>query len=121
MLSVGAVLAASAYAAVFGGVDTLAPWLLAAGATLVLAGLGLLGAGEGRPRLAAAVLAACAFTFVGFALGLLLAPPTAEGPLWLGLPRSTSILLVSAGLVPLVMLPLAYGLLFHRERLVDDE
>lgn len=115
LIFVGALGVAAAYAATFGGLDTLGPWLLAAGATLVLAGLGVLGAGPRSPRLAAAVLLACALTFVGFATGLLLGTPAPDGPLLLGLPRATTLLLLASGLVPLVLLPLAYGLLFPRE------
>jgi hypothetical protein len=85
----------------------------------VLTGLGLLGVGPRRPRLAGAVLTACACTFGGFALALLHAAPTADGPLWLGLPRATALLLVVTGAVPLVLLPLAYGLWFERE-VMDD-
>lgn len=118
-VAIGACTAAAAYAAVFAGADAVAPWLLAAGATLVLTGLGLLGAGDGRPRLAAAVLVACAFTFAGFALGLRFAPPASDGPLLFGLPRVTTLLLLCTGLVPLVLLPLAYGWLFEREVMRD--
>lgn len=120
-LTVGAVAAAAAYAAVFAAAEGVAPWLLASGATLVLSGLGLLGAGDGRPRLAATVLVACAFTFVGFAFGLLLAPPVSDGPLLLGLPRVTTLMLLCTGLVPLVLLPVAYGLFFERDVMRDAE
>jgi hypothetical protein len=92
-----------------------APWLLAVGATLVLTGLGLLGAGARAPRLAAAVLVACACTLLGFAIALLRAPHVAGGPLWFGLPVATALMLVLTGGVPLVLLPLAYAWAFPRE------
>jgi hypothetical protein len=121
LLTVGAFAVAFAYALSFGSESSVAPWLLAAGATLVLTGLGLLGAGPRAPRLAAAVLVACACTFAGFAVGLLHEPPASGGPLLFGLPRSTSLLLLFTGLVPLVLLPVAYGLFFERDVMADAD
>lgn len=106
---------------VFAEVETAAPWLMAAGSTLVLTGLGLLGVGPRRPYLGAAVLIACACTFTGLAIGLAMTPPATDGPLLLGLPRVTALLLLFTGAVPLVLLPIAYGVLFRREVLRDDE
>lgn len=116
----GALIVAAAYIATFLGAEQLAPWALAAGGTLMLAGLGLLGVGPRRPRLASAVLVACAFTFAGFALALLHAAPTANGPLLLGLPRATTLMLLLTGAVPLLLLPIAYALWFDREVLGDE-
>jgi len=120
LLTFGALLAALAYGLTFASGGSVAPWLLAAGATLVLTGLGLLGAGERAPRLAAAVLVACALTFVGFSTALLLKPHAVGGALLFGLPRATTLLLLLTGLVPLVMLPIAYAALFTREVQADD-
>lgn len=119
ILSFGALLVLAAYGLSFAGASPLAPWLLAAGTTLVLTGLGLLGAGERAPRLAAAVLFACALTFTGFATALLLKPHEVGSPLLLGLPRATTLMLLLTGLVPLVMLPIAYAVLFKREVQTD--
>lgn len=93
----------------------LAPWVLAIGATLVLTGLGLLGAGPRAPRLAAAVLLACACTLLGFAVALTHAPHAAGGPLLFGLPRATALMLALTGGIPLILLPLAYAWAFPRE------
>lgn len=120
LLSVGALLVALSYALTFAAEASIAPWFLAAGATLVLTGLGLLGAGERAPRLAAVVLVACALTFLGFATALVIKPHAVNGPLLLGLPRATTLMLLLTGLVPLVLLPVAYALLFKREVLVDE-
>lgn len=120
MIFVGAVAVAAAYLATFLGAVDAAPWALAAGSTLMLTGLGLLGVGPRRARLAGAVLVACAFTFVGFAIALLHTAPAADGPLLLGLPRVTALMLVLTGAVPLVLLPIAYALWFEREVLADD-
>lgn len=120
ILTAGAVTILGAYALSFADAATSAPWLLAIGSVLVLTGLGLLGAGERAPRLAAAVLVACALTFVGFATALLLTPHAAGGPLLLGLPRATTLMLLLTGAVPLVMLPIAYAMVFTREVSTDD-
>ncbi len=120
LLSVGALLVALSYALTFAAEASIAPWFLAAGATLVLTGLGLLGAGERAPRLAAVVLVACALTFLGFATALVIKPHAVNGPLLLGLPRATTLMLLLTGLVPLVLLPVAYALLFTREVLADE-
>lgn len=105
----------AAYGLTFVGSHPLAPWLLAAGATLVLAGLGLLGAGARSPRLSAAVLVACGCTFAGFAFALAAAAPAADGPLLFGLPRVTMLMLLCTGAVPLVLLPIAYAWAFPHE------
>lgn len=115
ILTCGALAVFAAYALSFGAPSATAPWLLASGSVLVLTGLGLLGAGERAPRLQAAVLVACAFTFAGFAAALSIAPHEAGGPLLLGLPRATALLLGFTGAVPLVLLPLAYAAAFERE------
>lgn len=114
-LASGALLVLAAYALAFAGASPSAPWLLAIGATLVLTGLGLLGAGPRAPRLAAAVCVACACTMLGFTVALTLAPHAAGGPLLFGLPRATALLLLLTGGVPLVLLPLAYAWAFPHE------
>ena len=120
ILTLGALTVLGAYALSFGSPNALAPWLLAAGATLVLTGLGLLGAGEYAPRLSAAVLVCCALTFAGFATALMLKPHAVGGPLLFGLPRATTLMLLLTGAVPLVLLPLAYAAVFKREVQPDE-
>jgi hypothetical protein len=116
ILAAGALTVAVAYALTFLTMAvSVAPWLLAVGAVLVLTGLGLLGAGPRAPKLAAAVLVACAFTLLGFTAALTLAPHMAGGPLFLGLPRVTALMLLLTGGIPLVLLPLAYAWAFPRE------
>lgn len=58
---------------------------------------------------------------VGLGIALAAAPPTPDGPLLLGLPRSTAILLIVVGLVPLVLLPLAWAATFDREVMGDGD
>lgn len=120
VLTLGALTVLGAYALSFGSPSPLPPWLLAAGATLVLTGLGLLGAGERAPRLAAAIVVACVFTFAGLAAALLMPAHVEGGALLFGLPRATTVMLLCTGLVPLVMLPIAYAMLFKREVLRDE-
>ena len=120
ILTAGALAVLAAYALSFGSPSPTAPWLLAVGAVLVLTGLGLLGAGPKAPRLAAAVLVACACTLVGFAVALTLPPHTADGPLLFGLPRATALMLMLTGGLPLLLLPLAYAWAFPREVANED-
>jgi hypothetical protein len=123
LLLVGLLLVAAAYALAFAGNAALAPWGLAVGAACVLAAMLWLGARRaGRlPRLLGIALAIAALaTAGGFAWALLAPPPTADGPLLLGLPRTTALMLLIAGAVPLVVLPVAYAFAFDREVLDDD-
>jgi hypothetical protein len=115
LVSVGSLGVLAAYVLTFMGTSPVAPWLLASGATLVLTGIGLLGAGPRSPRLSAAVLIACGCTFAGFAYALASSAPVANGPLLLGLPRVTMLMLLCSGAVPLVLMPLAYAWAFPRE------
>jgi hypothetical protein len=115
LITLGSLDVLGAYGLTFIGAHPLAPWLLAFGATLVLTGIGLLGAGARSPRLSAAVLVACACTFVGFAFALASAAPVADGPLLFGLPRVTVFMLLCTGAVPLVLLPVAYAWAFPHE------
>lgn len=115
LITAGSLSVLAAYLLTFVGTSPVAPWLLAFGATLVLTGIGLLGAGARSPRLSAAVLVACGCTFAGFAYALAASAPVAGGPLFLGLPRVTMVMLLVSGAVPLVLLPLAYAWAFPRE------
>ena len=115
LITFGSLGVLAAYALTLLGGSDGAPWLMAAGATLVLAGLGLLGAGPKAPRLASAVMVACLSTFIGLAFGLMLKAPVADGPLLFGLPLSTAVMLLYAGALPLVALPIVYAWAFPRE------
>jgi hypothetical protein len=122
MLLVGLLLIVSAYALALAE-HALAPWGLALGAACVLAAMLWLGARRaGRlPRtLGVALTIAGVATASGFAWALLAPAPAAGGPLLLGLPRVTAVMLLLAGAVPLIVLPLAYALAFDREVLDDD-
>ncbi len=123
LLLVGLVLVGAGYALAFAGDSPLAPWGLALGATAILAAILWLGARR-RGRLPRAlgitivVVALC--TAGGFALALLAPVARGGGPLLLGLPRTTAVMLLLVGCVPLVVLPLAYALRFDRDVMPDD-
>lgn len=116
---------ALAYAATLAGVGAaIAPWLLALGTATVLASLLALAAARRgvRPRILGTAAALTGVTIaVGLSLALAAAPPTPDGELLLGLPRTTALLLLSVGLVPLLALPLAYAAAFEREVMGDGD
>lgn len=121
----GLIAVAAAYATVIVGWATfVAPGMLALGASAVLTAMLLLGArraqGESR-KLRLAALGAGALTAVGLGYGLVAPPPLPDGALLLGLPRTTTILLLVAGLVPLVALPLVYAAVFDAEVLRPED
>lgn len=122
VLLLGLLLVVAAYAIAFDGGSPLAPWALALGATLVLAAMLWLGGrrrGRLSRKLAAGAVVAAVATFGGFAYALLAPPPVADGPLLLGLPRATTILLGVVGAVPLILLPLIYAAAFD-DGIADD-
>lgn len=125
LLSFGTLGVAVAYGAVLIGVESTAtPWWLASGTTAVLAGLASLGAarhGRRTPILAAAITTSFVSVAAGFLIPLAMPAPDATMPLLLGLPRSTAILMLLVHAVPLVLLPLAYGVAFDREVLGDAD
>lgn len=124
-LVLGLLSIAAAYAAVLADVALrAAPWWLALGTTAVLAGMAVLGItrrGHATPRLAGAAVVCFASVAVGLAVPLILPSPAVGDQLLLGLPRPTAILLALVGLLPLVLLPLAYAAVFEREVLSDAD
>ena len=108
-----------------GGAPAWAPWCLAVGTNGALMSLMALGATR-RGRLAPSLRLAFVGMFVvcagAFALALgLPANEGALGPLLLGLPLRTAIVLYGVGVVPIVILPFAYALTFDAETLSDDD
>ena len=125
LLVLGLLAVSLAYGALITGVGgAAAPWLLALGSTSVLAGLACLGAARRAARGATlAVAIGIAFTAVGtgLLLALVLPAPTVDGPILLGLPRVTTVLLLLTGLVPLLLLPVAFALAFAEEVLTEQD
>jgi hypothetical protein len=118
---------AGGYAAAFipGGAPAWAPWLLAIGIPAALGGIMALGAARGSAGIGKLKFP-FAFVFVvltaGFCLALGL--PANEGPastLWLGLPARAAIVIYGIGLLPIVVLPVAYALTFDTQTLSQSD
>lgn len=127
LLALSIALVALSYVGVFlpGDTPAWAPWLLALGSNGVIMSLMALGAmrRDSLPR-------SLVWTFIGlFALCagaflLALAMPANEGaggPLLLGLPVRTAIVLYGIGVIPIAVLPLAYALTFESSTLSDAD
>ncbi len=115
------------YAAAFfpGGTPVWAPWLLALGIPTALGAIMILGAARGQTGIGplkypfAFVVAALA---IGFCAALAL--PTSENPLsklWLGLPLRAAIVVYGIGLLPIIVLPVAYALTFETQTLSAED
>ena len=111
------------YAAAFlpGGAPTWAPWLLALGIPVALGAIMILGAARGRMGIGplkypfAFVVAVLA---IGFCAALALpATESALSRLWLGLPARAAIVIYGIGLLPIIVLPVAYALTFEAQTL----
>ena len=103
-----------------------APWLMATGVPLALVSVMTLGAAR-RGRVPGVLLAAFALVGVmlvaGFALALALpgASGTTGEPLLLGLPRRAAIIVYGIGLLPVLVLPVAYAATFEAQTLRDED
>lgn len=126
-LVAGILAIALGYAAAFlpGGTPAWAPWLLAVGIPVALGAIMILGAARGRMGVGPLkypfgfVVATLA---VGF--GAALALPATEGPLsnlWLGLPARAAIVIYGIGLLPIIVLPVAYALTFESQTLNAED
>lgn len=114
---------AGGYAAAFapGGAPIWAPWLLAIGIPLALGGIMALGAARGTAgigKLKFPFLFVFVVLTAGFCLALgLPANESANSTLWLGLPARAAIVIYGIGLLPIVVLPVAYALTFDTQTL----
>ena len=126
-LIVGVIAIALGYAAAFfpGGTPSWAPWLLALGIPAALGAIMILGAARGGAGIGplkypfAFVVAVLA---IGFCAALAL--PATEGPLsklWFGLPTRAAIVIYGIGLLPIIVLPVAYALTFEAQTLSADD
>src|SRR5687768_17914110 len=102
-----------------------APWLLALGIPGALGGIMVLGAARERGgvgRLAIPFAFVIVTLMAGFCLALGL--PANEGPgstLWLGLPARAALIIYGIGLMPVVVLPVAYALTFETQTLSAED
>jgi len=125
ILAVGAIAVAYASAFMPGGAPGWAPWLLALGIPSALGGIMVLGAARERGgvgRLAIPFAFVIVTLTVGFCLALGL--PANEGPgstLWLGLPARAAIIIYGIGLMPVIVLPVAYAMTFETQTLAAED
>jgi len=126
-LVAGMLAIAIGYAGAFfpGGTPVWAPWLLALGIPTTLGAIMILGAARGQTGIGplkypfAFVVAALA---IGFCAALAL--PATESPLsklWLGLPLRAAIVVYGIGLLPIIVLPVAYALTFETQTLSAED
>ncbi|PYO47825.1 MAG: hypothetical protein DMD72_09140 [Gemmatimonadetes bacterium] len=118
-LFIAIVAIAAGYAAAFSrnGTPTWAPWLLAAGIPVALGEIMILGAvrgagGIGRLKIPFAFV----ILILAIGFGAALALPASEGPLsrlWLGLPARAAVVIYGVGLLPIIVLPVAYAMTFE--------
>jgi Na+/proline symporter len=119
----GTVLIGIAYAAAFlpGGAPLAAAWLMVGGMTLVLVGLMILGArraGSRLGRLRWVFGFVVTLLLVCFGGALLLEPSEGPGSLLIfGLPLRAALVMIGVGVVPTLVLPVAYALTFDEQTL----
>jgi len=127
MLFCSIVAIAGGYAAAFrrAGPPGWAPWLLALGIPLALGAIMILGATRGRRGIGPLGIPfafVVATLMVGFAAALALpATESALSRLWLGLPARAAIVIYGIGLLPIVVLPIAYALTFETQTLSAED
>ncbi len=126
-LFIGVSAIATGYLAAFSvtGTPVWAAWLLALGIPVALGAIMILGAARGRRGIGPLKIP---FAFVVVVLvigfGAALALPATEGPLstlWLGLPARAAIVIYGVGLLPIVVLPMAYALTFETQTLSAED
>ena len=124
---IGTVAIAAGYAAAFsaGGTPAWAAWMLALGIPVSIGGVIVLGAARGRSGVGRLWIP-IAFVIITLALGFGLAlglPANESGTsaLWLGLPARAAIIIYGIGLMPAVVLPVAYALTFETQTLSDED
>jgi hypothetical protein len=118
---------AAGYAAAFSkaGTPVWAAWFLAIGIPISVGAIMILGAARGRRGIGALKVP---FLFVvivlaaGFGAALALpASESATSKLWLGLPARAAIIIYCVGLLPIVVLPVAYAVTFGSQTLTAED
>jgi hypothetical protein len=126
-LFAGILAIAGGYGAAFskGGTPEWAAWLLALGIPVSLGAIMVLGAARGARgigRLKFPFLFVVAILAIGFCAALAL--PATESQLsrlWLGLPARAAVVIYGIGLLPIVVLPVAYALTFETQTLSAED
>ncbi|MBW3571107.1 MAG: hypothetical protein KY467_08375 [Gemmatimonadetes bacterium] len=126
-LFAGTLACAAAYASAFlpGDPPSWSPWALGIGTAVVMVSASALGAaradtGIGRLKLPFAIV----FLIVAGGLAAALsmpAPDAADPALFLGLPAGAAVVLLGIGLLPLLVLPIAYALTFEEMTLSEAD
>lgn len=103
------------------GASSWAPWVAAIAVPLALTAIMILGAARGGQGIGS-LKVPFAFVALMLILGFLvaLALPATESPasrLWLGLPLRAAIVIYGIGLLPIIVLPVAYALTFETQTL----
>jgi len=102
-----------------------APWLLALGIPVTLGAIMILGAARGSRGIGPLkypIAFVVAMLAIGFCAALAL--PATESPLnklWLGLPARAAIVIYGIGLLPIIVLPVAYALTFETQTLSAED
>jgi len=124
-LSVAAIAVGYAGAFVPHGPAPWSAWIVAVAVPIALVAIMILGAIRGQGGIGRLTIP---FAFVGLILivGFLAAlalPPTesSASKLWLGLPLRAAIVIYGIGLLPIVVLPVAYALTFETQTLTADD
>lgn len=126
-LLAGILAIAGGYGAAFlpGETPVWAPWLLALGIPVSLGAIMILGAARGRMGIGPLkypFVFVVAVLVIGFCAALAL--PATESPLsklWLGLPARAAIVIYGIGLLPIIVLPVAYALTFETQTLSAED
>lgn len=127
MLVIAVSAIAVAYASAFlpAGTPEWAPWLLALGIPLSLGAIMILGAARGQAgvgRLRIPFAFVIAILTIGFFAALTLpSTESATSTLWLGLPARAAIIICGVGLLPILVLPVAYALTFETQTLTAED
>ena len=107
------------------GTPTWSPWLVAIAVPMALVAIMILGAARGARGIGRLKIP---FGFVALILVMgfiaALALPATESPLsrlWLGLPLRAAIVIYGIGLLPIIVLPVAYALTFETQTLSADD
>jgi hypothetical protein len=117
-----AIAAVYAWALIAGAPPPWAPWVVAVAAPLAMIATAAAAVTRRDARIPPLLAAAFALTLVllvgGFVLALVL--PSTDEPLLLGLPRRAAVVLYGVGLLPVLILPVAYAMTFDESALSEE-
>jgi hypothetical protein len=126
-LFIGMLAIAVGYASAFSktGTPLWAPWLLGLGIPVSVGAIMILGAARGKSGIGPLKIPFL-FVIVVLAIGFCgaLALPASESstsPLWLGLPLRAAVIIYGIGLLPIVVLPVAYAVTFRTQTLTAHD